>query len=44
MRFAQTLARVLPKNLADNLAGIAPFWRLPKQIEPEILWQISGIR
>jgi hypothetical protein len=40
------LARVVPKNLADNLATAAspPFWRLPQRIEPEILWQISGIR
>jgi glycosyltransferase involved in cell wall biosynthesis len=46
MRFAQTLARVLPKNLADVLATAAspPFWRVPKGIESEVLWQISGIR
>jgi glycosyltransferase involved in cell wall biosynthesis len=46
MRFAQTLARVLPKNVADIVATAAspPFWRVPSAIEPEILWQISGIR
>ncbi len=46
MRFAQTLARVLPKNLADHIATAAspPFWRMPKAVEPELLWQISGIR
>jgi glycosyltransferase involved in cell wall biosynthesis len=46
MRFAQSLARVLPKHLANIVATAAspPFWRLPKGIEPEVLWQISGIR
>ncbi|MGA8481854.1 MAG: glycosyltransferase family 2 protein [Chthoniobacterales bacterium] len=46
MRFAQTLGKVLPKNLADVLANAAspPFWRLPNGIDPEVLWQISGIR
>jgi glycosyltransferase involved in cell wall biosynthesis len=46
MRLAQTLAKAFPKNLADIVATIAspPFWRLPKGIEPEVLWQISGIR
>ncbi len=46
MRFAQALGKVLPKNLADVLATVVspPFWRLPKGIEPEVLWRISGIR
>jgi glycosyltransferase involved in cell wall biosynthesis len=46
MRFAHLLRKVLPKNLADVLATVVspPFWRLPKGIEPEVLWQISGIR
>jgi glycosyltransferase involved in cell wall biosynthesis len=46
MRFAHLLRKVLPKSLADVLATVVspPFWRLPKGIEPEVLWQISGIR
>jgi glycosyltransferase involved in cell wall biosynthesis len=46
MRFAQALARVLPKNWADMVATAAspPFWRVPKGIEPKVIWQISGIR
>jgi glycosyltransferase involved in cell wall biosynthesis len=46
MRFAQALGRVLPKDLADLLATSAspPFWRLPKGIDPEVLWLVSGIR
>jgi glycosyltransferase involved in cell wall biosynthesis len=46
MRFAQTLARMLPNNWADRAATAAspPFWRVPKGIEPDVLWQISGIR
>jgi glycosyltransferase involved in cell wall biosynthesis len=46
MRFAQTLARMLPNNWADMAATAAspPFWRVPKGIEPDVLWQISGIR
>jgi len=46
MRLAQALGKVLTKNLADLLATSAspPFWRLPKGIEPEVIWQISGIR
>jgi glycosyltransferase involved in cell wall biosynthesis len=46
MRLAQTLAKVFPKNLADIVATIAspPFWGVPKGIELEVLWQISGIR
>ena len=46
MRFALALGKLLPKNLADVLATVVspPFWRLPKGIEPEVLWQISGIR
>jgi glycosyltransferase involved in cell wall biosynthesis len=46
MRFAQMLARVFPENLAGIVATAAspPFWRLPKEIERQVLWQISGIR
>jgi glycosyltransferase involved in cell wall biosynthesis len=46
MRLAQTLGKTMPKNFADPLATTAspPFWRLPKGIDPEVLWQISGIR
>ena len=46
MRVAQALAKVLPKNLANIAATAAspPFWRVPSGIEPEVLWQISGIR
>ncbi len=46
MRFAQTLGKVLPKSFADLLASAAspPFWQLPKGIDPEVLWRISGIR
>jgi glycosyltransferase involved in cell wall biosynthesis len=46
MRSAQALRKVLPKDLAGVLATAAspPFWRLPKGIDPEVLWRISGIR
>jgi glycosyltransferase involved in cell wall biosynthesis len=46
MRFAQTLRKALPENLAALLANAAspPFWRLPKGIDQEVLWQISGVR
>jgi glycosyltransferase involved in cell wall biosynthesis len=46
MRFAQALAKVLPKNVASMVATAAspPFWRVPSGIKPEVLWQISGIR
>jgi hypothetical protein len=46
MRFAQVLGKVLPRNLADGLATAAspPFWRVPKGIDREVLWKISGIR
>jgi glycosyltransferase involved in cell wall biosynthesis len=46
MRLALTLGRMLPKDLADILATGAspPFWHLPKDIDREVLWKISGIR
>jgi glycosyltransferase involved in cell wall biosynthesis len=46
MRFAQALGKILPAQAAGILATGAspPFWRLPKGIDPEILWLISGIR
>jgi glycosyltransferase involved in cell wall biosynthesis len=46
MRLAQIFGRTLPKNLADILATGAspPFWHLPRDIDREVLWKISGIR
>jgi glycosyltransferase involved in cell wall biosynthesis len=46
MRLAQIFRRTLPWNLAGSLATGAspPFWHLPKGIDPQVLWKISGIR
>jgi glycosyltransferase involved in cell wall biosynthesis len=46
MRLAEMIGDILPRNAAETLATAVspPFWRLPKEIDPQILWLISGIR
>jgi glycosyltransferase involved in cell wall biosynthesis len=46
MRLAQMFGYILPPMVAETLATAAspPLWRLPKEIDRQILWLISGIR
>jgi glycosyltransferase involved in cell wall biosynthesis len=47
MRCAQALGRILSTPAAAGTLATSvspPFWRLPKGIDPEVLWLISGIR